>query len=393
MDSEELFSGTSKIPKDMAKKQVILISHFNYSVAGPIHGPFHSVASYLQRKKLPYRAVAYPLYAGTKSFYEVFNGRKVVAREFGSRIKFPLPIKSFIETLQTITVLARNKPDLVIAIDPLNAFAALTAKKLGTAGKVVFYTADYTPFRFSNKLLNWLYHAIDNFCIKNADSVWNVSTRIMERRREQGVPTGKNIYVPNTPSFKVGKRLTLSKVDRFNIMLVTGVTHTSAFDMVINAVSKLVKTYPRIKLTIIGTGSYEEELKRKIAGSFLRHHVEFLGQLDHETLLKTLPKGGLGLAIYTTDYSWINYGDSMKAREYLLSGLPTVITDVVSTADDIQKYNAGIVVKPDKKEIAIAIDKLIKDRDFWKECRDNAIRLARDFDMDKILDSAFARFP
>lgn len=369
-----------------------LISHFNYSVAGPIHGPFHSVASYLQRKKLPYRAIAYPLYAGTKSFYEVFNKGKVVTREFGSRLKFPLPIKSFIEAFQTVTILARNKPDLVVAIDPLNAFAALAAKKLGIVSKVVFYTADYTPMRFSNKLLNWLYHAIDSFCIKNADSVWNVSTRIVERRREQGVPDEKNLYVPNAPSFKVGKRLPSQKVDRYNVMMITGITHTPAFSMVIGAFPNLVKKYPKIKLSIIGTGAYEAELRKKVEGSNLKGHVEFLGQLDHETLLKTLPKGGLGLAVYTSDYSWINYGDSMKAREYLLSGLPTIITDVVSTADDIRKYNAGMVVKPNKKEIAIAIDKLIKDQDFWKGCRDNAIRLARDFDIDRILDRAFARF-
>lgn len=342
---------------------------------------------------MPYKAIAYPLYAGTKSLYEVFNGSKGITQEFGSRLKFPLPIKSFVESLETIIFLARDKPDLVIAIDPLNAFAALIAKKLGISGKVVFYTADYTPFRFSNKFLNWLYHAIDGFCIKNADSVWNVSTRIVERRREQGVPEEKNLYVPNAPSFKVSRRLSPQKVDRYNLMMITGITHSPAFSMVIEALSELIDKHPKIKLSLIGAGPYEEELKRKVANSLLRGHVEFLGQLDHETLLKTLPKGGLGLVVYTSDYSWINYGDSMKAREYLLSGLPTIITDVVSTADDIQKYNAGIVVKPDKKEIAIAIDKLIKDHDFWKECRGNAIRLARDFDMDKILGHAFARLP
>lgn len=392
MDSEELFSGTSKIPKDMVKKYIFLISHFNYTAAGPIHGPLHSVASYLQRKKLPYEAIAHPLYAGAKSLYEVFNGRKITTREFGWCLKFPLPIKSFIEALKTITILAKNKPDLVIAIDPLNAFAALIAKKLGISGKVVFYTVDYTPMRFPNKFLNWLYHAIDGFCIRNADSVWNVSIRIVERRREQGVPDEKNLYVPNAPSFKVGKRLPLKKVNRYNIIMITGITHSPAFSMVIEAIAMLIDKQPKIKLSLIGAGPYEEELRKKVADSLLRGHVEFLGQLDHETLLKTLPRGGIGLAIYTPDYNWINYGDSMKAREYLLSGLPTVITDVVSTADDIQKYKAGLVVKADKGAIRSAIEKFFKDEKFWLSSRANALKLAKDFDMDKILDRAFAPF-
>lgn len=373
----------------MAKKQVIVISHFNYTAAGPIHGPLHSLASYLQRKQIPYQAIAYPLYSGAKSLHEIFNGEKTVRREFGSTMKLSLPFKSLLETFQTFNLLVKRRNELIIAIDPLNALAAILLKKFGKASRVVFYTVDYTPTRFSNKALNWIYHRIDLFCVKNADSVWNVSKRIVEKRKEQGVPEEQNLYVPNAPSFKAGFRLPKSKVNRYTIMMVTGVTHSSAFTMVIDAISALVIKYSKLKLKIIGTGSYEEELKRKVRTSHLKGHVEFLGQLDHESLLKTLPRGRLGLAIYTTDYDWINFGDSMKAREYLLSGLPVIITDVVSTADDIRAYQAGIVVVPTREEIKKAIEKLLEDKAFWEKCRNNGIRLAKDFDMDAILDRAF----
>lgn len=372
----------------MAKK-ILLLSHFNYSQAGPIHGPVHTLASYLERKKTPYVYIIYPLYAGERSFVTTFDGKREKTRKFGSSLKLPLPIKALYETWFTFNFLRNNNFDLVVAIDPLNALAALIAKRFGFTKKVIFYTVDYTPKRFPNKLLNNMFHAIDSFCIRNADAVWNVSNKIVEKRQEQGVADLRNKYVPNAPSFKVGKPLPDNRVDQFNIMMVTGITHSPAFTMVIDAISALIGKNPKVKLSLIGGGPYEAELKNKVNKSALKGHVEFLGQLDHDTLLKTLPKGGVGLAIYTSDYNWVNYGDSMKAREYLLSGLPTIITDVVSTGEDIAKYDAGLVVKPAKKDIQTAVEKLISDRSYWTKMRSNALTLSKEQDIDKILDRVF----
>lgn len=368
--------------------KILLLSHFNYSKSGPIHGPVHTVCSYLLNKGIAYTYIGYPLYVGEKSLLTTFDGKKESTKKFGTSLKFPVVLQYLYEVLFTLLFLQRGKFHLVIAVDPLNALAAILAKKIGFVKTVIFYTVDYTPTRFSNNVLNTIYYRIDQFCIKNSDFVWNVSNRIVEKRAEQGVEPTRNIYIPNTPSFKAGKSLSIKKVDRFNIMMVTGITHSPAFTMVIDAISDLVDKYPKIKLSLIGAGDYEEQLKEKVNKSKLKGHVEFLGQLDHETLLLTLPKGGLGLAIYTGDYSWVNYGDSMKAREYLLSGLPTIITDIVSTSEDIKKYNAGLVVKPDKEQIQSAINKLIGNYQYWLESRAGALKLAKDFDMDKILDQA-----
>lgn len=370
-------------------QKILLLSHFNYGQVGPIHGPVHTLASYLARRKTPYTYIGYPLYAGEKSLITTYNGKKDTTKKFGSSLKLPLILKSLHETWFTLSFLRENHQDLVIAIDPLNALATVLAKKMGFAKKVIFYTVDYTPKRFPNKLLNDIFHKIDEFCVRNADAVWNVSNKIVERRQEQGVPASKNKYVPNAPSFKVGKPLPANKANQFSVMMVTGITHAPAFTMVIDAISSLIDKYPSIRLSIIGGGPAEQEFKNKVASSKLKGHVEFLGQLDHTALLNTLPKGGLGLAIYTSDYDWVNYGDSMKAREYLLSGLPTIITDVVSTGDDILKYDAGLVVKPTKQDIQKGIEKLIKDKTYWTKMRSNTLTLSKELDIDKILDKVF----
>jgi len=366
--------------------KVLLLSHFFYTTKGPVHGPVHSIASFLRRNKIVYQMVGFPLYSGTKSLLEYFNGSKVTVKKFGSGNKISLFTKSFQEFVYTYFLTKGYRYNLTIAIDPLNALAALFLKLLGRTKKVIFYTVDYADQRFVNPLLNFIYHAIDRFCIYFCDEVWNVSSRIYKKRKKQGVPINKNCLVPNAPSFKDSKQFPPSRVDRFNLMMVTGITHLKVFSPVLAAVKALNKKYPKITLTLMGTGPYESSLKQKVKVIGLKNRVIFLGQLEHRQLMATLPKGGVGLALYTNDFPWTYYGDSMKAREYLASGLPVLITNVVSTAEDIKKSNAGLIIKSSEEYIHSALEAIFKDEDYWLKLRENAIKFAREFDMDKILE-------
>ncbi len=368
-------------------KKILVLSHFNYSHSGAIHGPVDTILSYLERNKQNYDYVAYPLYAGRKGFRIWFDGNKKKESSFGTSLKMPLPVKSILETGQTIRFGFSHPTDLIIAIDPLNAVAAVLLKKLGKTKQVVFYTVDYTPTRFANSILNSIYHLLDRVCVKNADYVWNVSSRIVKVREQMGLDNEHNVFVPNAPSFKVATRMDPSKMDRFKVMMVTGLTHTPVFDMLVEAVKVVAREFPKFSLSLIGGGSYGDDLKDRFEKIGLGDKVHFLGQLDHASLLKVLPTGGLGLAIYTLDYSWTYYGDSMKAREYLAAGLPVIISDVVSTADDIAHNKAGLVIKPDQEALIQSLRAVLKDKTLWLGMRRHAIELAEKYDTDQILNN------
>ena len=114
----------------------------------------------------------------------------------------------------------------------------------------------------------------------------------------------------------------------------------------------------------------------------LSKRVIFTGSKPHEDVMKILSKSGVGLAIYTDDFPWTKYGDSMKAREYLACGLPVIITNVPSTADDIENARAGMVIKG-VSEIETAIDHLFKDEKSYQKIKKNAFALAKKFDFAK----------
>lgn len=350
------------------RDKIFLVSHVYFTDSGPVYGPVNVIKDYLESKKRKYYLVEYPLTS-----------------------RLPLIIKSFFETLNTLFKGILYKPRVFIGIDPLNALAGIIMKKLGFTGKTIFYCVDYTPTRFKNKFLNFCYLSIDEFCAKNSDEVWNVSMRIIDVRKRQNVPNEKIKFVPNSPSFFKCPRQSIGKIDRSKIVIVTGLTHSPAFDLVLASFKKVSEKLPGLRLSVIGTGAYQEKLVTKVKKMGLLKSVKFLGQLANKDLLEEVSKSGLALAIYTfsKNYSWVYYGDSKKAREYLACGTPVIITDVVGTSEDIKKHGSGLVIRPDIKELAKAIEKLAQDKEFWFECRKNAIKLGRKFDINLILDKTF----
>jgi len=343
----------------MKKTKVLLVSHVYSTKSGPVYGPVDVINNYLlTRKKFNLYLIKY-------------NLNSII----------PIPIKSIIETILTIIKSIIFKTNLYIGIDPLNAISGVILRKFGLVSKTIYYCVDYTPTRFANKFLNNIYLWSDKFCANNSDEVWNVSRRIIDLRIKQRIQNEKIKYIPNSSKFLDCPRVPDNKINKNQIVMVTGQTHNPVVDLVLKSFSIVIRDFPALKLKIIGVGK-----KR------LQKNVEFLGQLTNEDLLKVVSESYLALAIYTfsKDYSWITYGDSKKAREYLACGVPVIITDVVGTSDEVKKYNAGIVIKAKIDELTNAIEKLMLDRKYWKTCRENAIKLGRDFDTDLILDNIFS---
>jgi len=110
--------------------------------------------------------------------------------------------------------------DVFIGVDNLNALTGYLLKKAGRVRKVVFYVIDYSPKRFSNKLMNSIYHAIDRFVCCRVDRIWNLSDAMMEGRKERGMNIKKcspHITVPHGNRFKSIKRYDIDKIERHRI--------------------------------------------------------------------------------------------------------------------------------------------------------------------------------
>jgi glycosyltransferase involved in cell wall biosynthesis len=374
----------------MKIKGVFIASHAVFNNKGEgMHGTGSELSTYFGSTSTPYTFIKHSLYPGSKTRVETYLRKKEKARFMGFTF-LPLPLKALYEQLLTLYLLkkSRHKKDIFIGIDPLNGFTGVLAKKLGLADHAIFYTADYAYKRFANPVMNNIYHWFDRFAANNADQVWNVSSRIMKHRVKQGLRENKLYLVPNSPEFRKTRRLPLSKVNVHDLVIVSNLTTAIDYPHVIQTVKKLSRKYEDIRLLIIGTGEAEEKLKSLVKELKLENKVLFLGRKNHDELLNILSKSGVGIALYTNDHPWTEFGDSMKVREYLACGLPVILNDVPSTADDVEKENVGFVLKGKGKNFAKAIDELFRDEEKYKIMRKNAVKLAKENDFTKVVDSA-----
>ena len=377
-------------------KTVIVASHAVFTPEGvPLHGAGSSVEQFLKNEKVTdFLYIKNPIVG---SFPTHIDGR-IDAKPYSRRIEGTVPgllpvryAREFVSIYKTVRALKR-KMALFIGIDPLNALYGITLKRLGLVDNVIFYTADYAVQRFENPVMNAIYHAIDRHAAKHSERVWNVSSRITDMRTEQGLPSSKNRMVPNSPAFDAVPRLPYSKIRRKDMVIVSSSPTAVDMPLVFNAVARLKEKHKDMRVIAIGMSNWGDQFSEMIQKLRIEKNVMFSGSVSHAELQKILCASGIGLALYTNQSPWSYYSDSMKVRDYLACGLPTLVTDVTSTAKDVKESDAGYVVNLTLEELVSDLDTLLTDEKVYKRMREHAIELARKYDIKNILDTELRPF-
>lgn len=284
--------------------------------------------------------------------------------------------------------------DYFIGFDNLNAFTGNLLKKFGAVKKTIFYTIDYIPNRFSNNILNYIYHFLDKLAVEKSNAVWNLSSIMVDEREKKGISP---IYRKKQFVVPIGTILVKEnniKIDRFKIVHIGHLRKNQGLETLIYAMKDVIKIVPNAHLCIIGGGPLEESLKNQVKKMKLGKHIEFTGFLpNYSDAEKYLEDSGIGVAPYDNNKnSFTRYTDPGKPKDYLANGIPVVITKVPQVAYEIEKRQCGIAVEYSRKNIADAIVKILTmPQDRYLEFRKNSIRMAKDYTWDKVFNRAFAK--
>lgn len=366
---------------------VTICSHVVYVKDKDVFGPGHVLHNYLGLKNIDHVYIKHSLYNSRPTIIEEYKGNRILKSKSPISALLPGHLRYPLEWFVTLKYLiAGNRTKVFIAIDPINAFAGIIAKKLGRVDTLVFYTADYAIKRFSNIVLNRIYHMFDTYAIKKADYIWNVSTRITSVRFSQGIKKDKNITVPNAPILRLMKRPSSRKKISHSLVLIANFTPAIDYDVIVNSVAKLSKKYPKMIVSFIGSGPREKEVVSMVKKLGLQSNFRFHGYIEHDKAMKIISQHQIGLALYANQMPWTEYGDSLKAREYLAMGLPVLISSFVSTADDVRDHRAGASITLDEDVLVSTIDKIFKSKDEYANMRVNANAMAKRYDLEAILD-------
>ncbi len=371
------------------KKNILITSHVVFLHGQGVYGPCYAISQYLKLKKVGHVLIQHPLYNNTRTLIDVYDGNNSTL--YKSRLLrtaltrfLQLPF-DFITTFGW--VIKRPKVDLLIAVDPFNAVMGIFLKIIGKVDTLIFYTADYAFDRFENPILNRIYHLLDFTAYRNADYVWNVSSRITEVRRKQGLPDMKNRFLPNAPAVRDLLRFRKDERTPHSLVLIANFTPAIQYETIVYAVEVLVKDFPNLHVSFIGSGEREQAIKDLVKEKNLGSHFTFHGLKNHDDALEIMSTHEIGLALYDNKWPWTSFGDSLKAREYLALGLPVLINDHISTASDIEKYKAGFLLKVSTESITECITKLFSDKELLKQMQRNACLVAENYDLEKLLDN------
>ena len=292
-----------------------------------------------------------------KSHYELYKNGILVKSGYAFHWVLPEPllyIKDVLYTLIWCSVLG-SRSNLFIGIGNLNAFSGCVLRFLHRVNKVIYYVIDYVPQRFKNKFVNEIYHNIDKISAKNCDWTWNLSPRMIEGRNEKWKMTFHDqLVVPYGVNFNRIKRLSIEKVNKTEILYMGTLLEKQGIQLVIKVLPLIYKKIPSVKLTIIGKGPYEYELRKLVHKLGLEKYVDFLGYIsDHNEVENRIARAGIGVALYDKRYdNFSYYADPGKIKNYLGAGIPVIMTDVPYIAREINKARCGFIIPYNKKKLA-----------------------------------------
>ena len=166
------------------------------------------------------------------------------------------------------------------------------------------------------------------------------------------VPLSKQVDIPPGVSQKqVGKK----KHTGFRIGNISRLVPEKGQDILIRAMSMVVKKVPEAHLSIVGEGMDPKVYQELIKKLHLENHVELLGYVP------VLDEFYKNLDVFVFPTVWTLEGFGMVATEAMHQKVPVIVSNLGTLPEIVDYGNAGMLVTPgDPDEIADAIIALYK---------------------------------
>jgi len=376
-------------------KSIVLVSHVT-----DLSGPSEAVENYLRTRSDKLGVIYHPFHYCQDRRSRLKDYRQGALRREIRQGGWALPaiatyVKDVVFTLLYFFRLG-GRFEVYLGADPLNTVVGVLLKWLGLTDFVIFYTIDWMPERFASKLLNGVYHWLDRFCVRHCDAAWNISPRIQEVRRSQGLPDAKNVLVPVGVDLERISLPDKSAREPRELVLLGALAPSKGVDLVIEAFPLIRERFPDAVLHVIGKTPHEAVEDGAVYQPFeprlaaLGQGVVLHGAKPHDEVLAMLPGYDVSLALYKPSPNNLSqWADPSRVKDYLACGLPVVITPVPEIHKDVASLDAGLVVPYEAKALADAVASLLENPERWRAMRANALAYMASYAWSAILDRVF----
>ncbi|MGY0217554.1 glycosyltransferase [Endozoicomonadaceae bacterium StTr2] len=227
-----------------------------------------------------------------------------------------------------------------------------------------------SPFFF---ILEWI-------LLKRVDSIISVSPSICTSLKKLYSPKNKPLLIRNTPNkYTVSNkhetlRARLKISENQKILVYQGMLNADRG--LENLIQILTYLEDNIVIVLIGTGSFEQNLRDLATKLNVNDRVFFTGHIEHEKLLNYTSSADL--AIYLLNIIKLNTRFCLpnKIFEFIQAEIPIISTETRDVKKLIRKYSIGETVNP--SNIEDTVDKIKKILTHSQEYKNNLIKAKKE---------------
>lgn len=158
------------------------------------------------------------------------------------------------------------------------------------------------------------------------------------------------------------------------VLFLSRLNAKKGLDILAQAFSWVVKQMPDAYLAIVGNSdppSYESKVRKWLHDCGVAENAVLTGPLYGEKKLWAFADAD----VFVLPSHAENFGFAMF--EAMASRVPVVVSDTLNYAEEIRRYEAGLVVRREPQEFAAAILKLLNDPGLRQRMGENGLRLAQ----------------
>ena len=293
-----------------------------------------------------------------------------------------------------------GRVNLFIGVNTFNCTAGLILRFFSLNKRVIFYSIDWSPKRFKNKILNGLFHTLDRSSALLADESWNVSKEIISERWNlkylfllKNYALKKSIVLPIGLSnhFRIKE---LPQRHKHRLVFLGHLIEKQGLQLVIEALPEVLKIFPDTELNIIGSGPFSGYLEKLTLNLGISSSVNFLGYVEESKLPSVLTSSSIGIATYLNlNDSFTKFADPGKLKNYLASGLSILLTDVPPNAQELEMLGFAVIVKDNTEAVKKGLVQMLSEpHDEGESRRLQELEFVSLMFWDKIFNAALSKY-
>ncbi len=236
---------------------------------------------------------------------------------------------------------------------------------------VILDIHDLTPELFKEKwsekkyrLFKFVLEFVEQLSCRFADHILTVTPECVNLLVSRGTAVKKITLIMNSADEKEfiynEERFSRNGSDKFKFIYHGTIAKRFGLHYFINALPGIINDFENVEFHLVGSlkNEYSTELLNLVDKLGLKDKVQFLNPVPYSELNGMLKKYEMGVVTYEpTEY--MNLAMPTKAAEYALTGLPFIITNLVSVKSIFRNESVCYVDPENSMNIAQSVKKII----------------------------------